>query len=935
MKNWHFFYIICQCDKHFREVFCLFYRPLSTGFTYSETKLNNSRLYESHRKHTLIFQLYLIRLMKKLILILFFSTCAFLTRAAHITGGEMIYDFVSADATSKTYRITLLLFRDENCIDCAVMPTNVFIGIYNNDNNQLFGGTGGQNIYNINLDRIESLPLTGIPQCITNPPTLRYTVGFYIFTVTLPNNDRGYTAAYQTCCRIDNIMNIGNSVGATYTASIPGLSTLGAGLPDSSPRFVRQISVACFERPFTMDFSATDPDGDQLVYSMCSAYNGGNATNANNIVPGAPPYAPVIYTGGFSGNTPMGPLSTINTQTGIISGIAPQAGKYVISVCIDVVRNGTVITTHRKDFIVTIAPCDLPGAQLEPNYITCDGFNMSFSNLNNSPLNVTYEWNFGDPASGANNISNAENPTHTYSDTGIYLLKLVVNKGTQCSDSAVAQVKVYPGFFPGFTSNSPMCKGNPVQFNDTTVTRYGVADNWKWDFGDPSTLADTSRIKNPTYIYALSGTYRAKLIVSTSKGCTDTLFRDVVIVDKPEFSVGNDTLICSIDTLRLRAVSPNSGAITWRPNYNINNINSFTPLVSPDVTTTYIARFVDRFGCIAEDTIVVNVVDSVTLRLPTDTTICRTDAAVLNTVSDALQYIWSPAATLNNPNIKNPIATPTAEFTTYSVRANIGKCESRGSITVKTVPYPIARASNDTTVCFGSSIPLQASGGTSYVWSPPLYLNNAFIPNPVVQSPPGSITYIVAVRDTQGCPKPSRDTVFVTVRKVIADAGPRDTSVVIGQPLQLTATGGTIYQWAPVTQWLNNPSIANPVSLPQDNVEYIVHVSSDIGCSSTDTIMVKVFKVAPDMYVPTAFSPNGDGLNETLKPLALGLKSVDAFRIYNRWGQLLFQTRLIGVGWDGTFGGKEQAPGTYVWYAEGTDYLNRKIQRKGSVVLIR
>jgi gliding motility-associated-like protein len=89
------------------------------------------------------------------------------------------------------------------------------------------------------------------------------------------------------------------------------------------------------------------------------------------------------------------------------------------------------------------------------------------------------------------------------------------------------------------------------------------------------------------------------------------------------------------------------------------------------------------------------------------------------------------------------------------------------------------------------------------------------------------------------------------------------------------------------------------------------------------------------MYVPTGFSPNGDGLNEILRPLALGMRSVDIFMVYNRWGQLMFRTTNIGEGWDGRYGGKEQAPGSYVWYAEGTDYLNRKISRKGSVVLIR
>ena len=874
--------------------------------------------------------------MKKGLLIIYLLACSLLAKSAHITGGEMIYDFISATPTSKTYRITLLLFRDENCLNCAVMPSNVWIGIYNNDNAQLFGGTGGQNIYDINLSRVENVPLGTIPDCITNPPTLRYTVGYYTFTVTLPNNNNGYTAAYQTCCRIDNIMNVGNSVGATYTCTMPGLNTLGVGVGDSSPRFSQEISIACFQRPFTMNFSATDPDGDQLVYSLCSAYNGGAAANSSNIVPGGPPYQPVVYTNGFSGGNPLGPQAAINAQTGIISGVAPDAGRYVISVCVSSIRNGNVIDVHRKDFIVTIAPCDLPGAQLQtPYYISCDGYTLSFANLNSSPLNNSFEWQFGDPGSGANNISNLENPTHTFSDTGTFIIKLIVNKGTSCADSATSPVRVYPGFRPGFRNNSPMCKDKPVQFTDTTYARYGQVNFWKWDFGVDAVLNDTSRLQNPTYSYSQTGTYNATLIVSTSKGCIDTIQREVTIVDKPEFRVTNDTLICSVDTLRLQAISPTPGSVTWTPNTRINNVNSFSPLVWPNVTTRYIARFVDHAGCTALDTVLVNVVDSVTLSIKPDTTICRTDPAVLKPRTDALAFSWTPTATLDNPAIKNPTATPTAASTTYYVTARIGKCIDSDSIKVKTVPFPIARSIKDTSICFGQSVPLTASGGSNYVWTPSLYLSNPFIPNPVSVQPGDDITYLLSVRDTLGCPKPGRDTVTITVIKVVADAGPRDTSIVLGQPLFLQASGGSIYNWTPVTQWLSATNVSNPTANPQNDIEYVVQVSNAIGCFDDDSISVKVYKVAPDMYVPTGFSPNGDGLNEILRPLALGMRSVDIFMVYNRWGQLMFRTTNIGEGWDGRYGGKEQAPGSYVWYAEGTDYLNRKISRKGSVVLIR
>ena len=193
---------------------------------------------------------------------------------------------------------------------------------------------------------------------------------------------------------------------------------------------------------------------------------------------------------------------------------------------------------------------------------------------------------------------------------------------------------------------------------------------------------------------------------------------------------------------------------------------------------------------------------------------------------------------------------------------------------------------------------------------------------------------MVTGKDILGCPKAVKDTMILYVAKIKADAGPRDTSVVLGQPLQLGASGSTNYAWTPTT-WLNNPSISNPISLPQNNIEYVVRVSNAAGCFDTDTILVKVFKVKPDLYVPNAFTPNGDGNNDIFRPIAIGMKSIDNFQVYNRWGQMLYSGTGNGAGWDGTFGGKGQEAATYVWYAEGVDYLNNKIKRKGTVVLIR
>ena len=878
--------------------------------------------------------------MKRRIFIIFFLIQSFTTYAKHITGGEMIYDLISSTPTTRTFRITLILFRDVNCFNCADMPPVVRIGIYNNDNNNPYGGLGTSATIDVDLDRIVTLPLINVPLCISNQPSLNYTAGYYPFTVTLNNNNNGYTAAYQTCCRIENINNIDNGTngaGATYCTTIPGSNNNSLLSLDNSPRFTTGISIVCQNNSFILDFSATDPDGDQLVYTLCNAYNGGAAQNAANITPSTPPYGSVLYVNGFTGLYPLGQLASINSQTGIISGIAPASGKYVVSVCVNSYRNGVYIATHRKDFIITVADCDFASAELLPDYITCDGFNFSFSNRNLSPLNQSFYWDFGDPGSGINNTSTSPTPTHTFSAAGVYTVKFVVNRGTACADSTYTSVRVFPGFFPAFNQNTPICKGNPVQFSDATTANYGTVNQWHWDFGISGSNNDTSNIRNPQFTYATPGTYTVSLIVGSDRGCIDTIENtQIIIVDKPILNVTNDTIMCSRDVMQLNASTNVQGNYFWTPNYNINNQNIQNPIVQPTRDTTYYINYSDNAGCANRDSVRVRVVDTVTLKTANDTTICRTDGVVLKTFGNALKFVWSPAGTLNNPLAANPIATPTTLFTTYYVQGNIGSCFDTDSIKIKTIPYPAANAGRDTAICWKTSAYLHSSGGSYYTWAPSDFLNNINISNPTASNVTGNyIDYIVSVRDTLGCPKTVNDTIRVNIERVIANAGPSDTSVVENQPLQLNATGGTNYLWAPITQWLSSNNIPNPVSLPYDDIMYTVIVTNNIGCRDEDSIKVHFYKMLPDIYVPTAFSPNNDGTNDKLTPIALGMKSVEIFIIYNRWGQQLFKTTTIGEGWNGMFKGMTQNIGTYVWYAEGMTYENKKIQKKGTVVLIK
>ena len=851
--------------------------------------------------------------------------------ASHIVGGEMTYKYVGPGSAPNTsiYTVILKLFRDQDCTNCAQMPADVWIGIYNNDNNSEIINPGtGSNYFDVPKASEDRVAVDPFPPCISNPPTLDYDVATYSLQVILPNNGKGYTAAYQTCCRVHPLENVyndsgsGGGTGATYNCSIPAVN-------DNSPEFSTSVDAICSHKHFTLQFDATDADRDSLVYIFAPAYNSGAVTDSRNVNPFPPAYASVNYINGYTFQTPLGDKAVIDPQTGIISGIAPEVGEYVVCVAVRSYRNGVFVSEHRKDFIVNVTNCDFAGVELDPKPVSCDGFSVDFSNDNNSSKNQTFYWEFGDPASGVLDTSTLKTPTHVYTDTGAYVYKLVINRGQQCSDSATQVRLVYPGFAPGFTSTG-RCVNTAIQFTDTTKSKYGTVSAWRWDFGNPTATNDTSVIKNPAYTYSAIGNYPVQLTVSNTKGCIKTITDTIAIIDKPTFDITNDTLICSIDTLQLTATG--TGSIVWTPNYNINNQSSFSPLVSPKTTTTYSATLTETPGCFATKSVVVNVVDRVTLNAGNDSTICQTDSIRLNPVSDGLHYIWSPASSLNNNLIKNPTAAPSTN-TTFHVVASIGKCTTADDISIRVVPYPNANAGVDTTVCFPARLQLHATGGESYVWTPSTFLSNVNIADPVA-TPTQSIRYVVAVTDVLGCPKPSFDSVLVLVEKIVADAGPRDTSIVVNQPLQLNGTGAETFSWTPSTG-LNNPNIANPVALLSENQQYVLKAQSAAGCMGTDTINVTVYKVDPGLYVPNAFTPNGDGVNDVFRPIPIGMKSLKYFRVYNRGGQLIFATSIQNKGWDGTFKGKPQDSDVFVWIVEGLDYQGKDIFQKGSVTLIR
>jgi gliding motility-associated-like protein len=847
----------------------------------------------------------------------------------HIKGGEIHYTYLgpSARPNYDRYQLRLRLF-----ISCqstmGQLETTVVLGIYQTSGNVL------QTLVTAPLTSSYQINLTRPSPCIINPSPVCYWIREFTVIQELPKDPFGYTIIFQRCCRIDGIRNLlpNTNVGATYFCQIQGTNSIGVNGVNSNPDFgIKDTVLICQGKRFRLDYSAVDAEGDSLSYEFAPGYYGGGINNAIVTNPGSPASLEQLgYRSGYSGLQPMGRNVIIDSKTGLISGVAPAGGDYVVCVLVKEYRSGIEVSEHRKDFIIHVDDrCDFPSADLNPSYITCNGFDFSFHNeAGSSPLVHSYYWDFGVPGM-LSDTSTLATPTFTFPDTGVYNVKFFVNMNEPCTDSASTLMSVFPGFFPGFSSLGT-CILNPVLFTDTTKTKYGRVSSWLWNFGDHLNPGDSSAIQNPSYKYSDTGIKKISLTVANSKGCLDTVSQTVHIMDKPPIHFPfPDTLICNIDTLQLKV--DGYGTFTWNPSPGMIDPNDQNPLVNPQ-TSTYYTVTLNQSGCINQDSLLVNVVDHVSLNPGNDSTICLGDTIVLNPSGNGLYFVWAPAASLDHDNVKNPHASPTGN-TTYQVKASIGKCFTLGSLNIRTVPYPLSNAGADTLICYSDTAQIEAAAkGSRYNWVPATYLSNPMILDPLAY-PLQTTAYQLLVYDTLGCPKPGISKVVINVNpKIVAFAG-NDTSIVVGEPLQLQGSGAPSFLWYP-DFGLNRNDISDPIAQLNQNQTYVMKTFTEAGCFGYDTINIKVFTTAPDIFVPNAFTPAGSS-NNIFRPIPVGISKLDYFRVYNRHGMLLYSTSRIGSGWDGNYNGKAQDVGGYVWMVQGRDYTGKTVTKKGTVILIR
>ncbi|MBC7937356.1 MAG: gliding motility-associated C-terminal domain-containing protein [Rhizobacter sp.] len=378
----------------------------------------------------------------------------------------------------------------------------------------------------------------------------------------------------------------------------------------------------------------------------------------------------------------------------------------------------------------------------------------------------------------------------------------------------------------------------------------------------------------------------------------------------------------------------------------LNSTGNATGVFTGLANGPYIITATDANGCTAPTgTGTVGLTDNMFLTLGPDVTICAEQAITFDpqTNPETNIFTWTPingtiAGTIANPAIKNAVATP-KDTATYRLHAQWGGCERWDTIVVNLLHKPIPDAGKDTAICNltyailrGNSSNL--SGPVNYAWSP---APNVEFPTQAVTRvyPPGNnriYTYTLTVKDDYGCNFTVTDQVDVTVQPPVPAYAGNDTTAVLGIPHQLFSSGGRDYLWSP-SAVLNSSTMQNPLATLMNDQKFVVRVTDVAGCIGYDSVFVKAY-AGPAYYIPNAFTPNGDGLNDVFRPVPAGIVITEWFRIFNRLGETVFENNEYMKGWDGTFRGQKQPTGAYVWIIRGVDRNGKKVDMRGSVMLV-
>jgi gliding motility-associated-like protein len=375
----------------------------------------------------------------------------------------------------------------------------------------------------------------------------------------------------------------------------------------------------------------------------------------------------------------------------------------------------------------------------------------------------------------------------------------------------------------------------------------------------------------------------------------------------------------------------------WSPATALSCSNCANPVASPTTTTTYTVTGTDANGCSNTDNVTVNLHPQPVIDAGADVTVCSGQAIPLQ-ATGGVSYIWSPGTSLSCTTCPNPLASPANNITYSVVGTDINGCRDSDQVFVTVIQMlPFTIGSGDT-LCEGESTQLYVAGGDQYLWIPSTGLSSSTVNNPTA-TPSTTTTYTVIIKQGSCFADTSKITVVVNPQPTV-NAG-ADEFILAGSSVRLfaNATHTTQYNWTPAGE-LNCADCQSPIATPNKTTTFTVEASNQYGCRAEDDVTIHVSCDNSLIFMANTFTPNGDGNNDRFYPQGKGISTIQRFRVYDRWGGLVFDAQNITPnnelqGWDGTYKGESLKPDVFVYLLEATCATGEPMQIKGDISLIR
>lgn len=788
--------------------------------------------------------LYLIHGLLLCLLLLPFSS-----KASHLVGSDLTYRCLG----NNQYEISLTIYRDcENGIPWFDDPAEV--GVYS-------AGNLSQALL-IPLIGNDTLDASLADPCLLAPPTVCIHKTTYMDTITLPYTAAGYTVVYQRCCRNNTIVNILNPGGTGSTAFID--ITADALLNcNSSPVFRDLPNIyLCQNEPLLFDHSATDIDGDSIVYELCTPYSVANGVITGHV---APPYPQIAWQLPYGPNAMLGTVDplTIDPATGLLTGIPHLGGVFLVGVCAKEYRNGQLLSETRRDFQYKVGACQpVAAADFDTTFHTCD--DLSYQFLNQSALAAGgYQWIFGNLGT-----STIEHPLFTFPAVGNYPVTLIAGTGTPCPDTAFAIVDVQiQSIELTITAPQTVCEGDSVWLKVEDIFESFTGGNTNYNWGPPNAIVQGQGTDSVLVIPTSDILIHVNGV--NSYNCQNTAITNVYII---EDSIHYDTIQRVCDTsLMVNIANPfNSNPNLTGFEWVINGLDTVVGLdfnyTFPDTGTYDVVLTIEPTSNNCREIFLYHIdlgVGAISLAPVAPQLLCEGDSIWLvadNTITNSFggtQYAWTPASEIVAGQGTDSVLVVPQTSTTISVAAsnNYG-CQDQLTIPID---VGVAHASFDTVqlICnkelvvpFNNTSVTDAANG-NYLW---LFdtLGTSTVMNPTYTFPDtGHYTVSLIAGAGNRCADTATFSFYLPLHGVDLQAVPTqllcdgDSLVLQGVDLLAAYSNSTQYNWSTTTGnsivWQAGDSVGI-VSTQSGTVTLIA--TNNHGCIDTLTIDITTEQIA-------------------------------------------------------------------------------------------